>query len=296
MTNYNILSVEKVIADDSGKLFIFNEYIDKFIEIPRIEFDDEIIVIAANPIDRRIADIDCLSVIGHYSDSYGPNTVYFIKPYKEESLTYYQNIMKEFYSDQQTWIPFLPENKLLIWSDIEGNSMIIFKDISFNKDWKPITHKFYVDRRNRMIESAISNGEEVCEEYIVDNLFIEVEEYRKDLTFIENNKSLDEYYTETYATERFDKVDNYSPKDIDEIWESEKLLLREMLYTIRITTYKNGKMYHQYEDIECITEDWPEDVNNLLTEYANKEQRNFGEKDFDVEVYKEGFIIYKFSS
>lgn len=51
-------------------------------------------------------------------------------------------------------------------------------------------------------------------------------------------------------------------------------------------------MYHQYEDIECITEDWPEDVYNLLTEYANKEQRNFGEKDFDVEVYKEGFIIY----
>ena len=138
MIHFNILKVEKAEPNEEGKVCIYNEYVKINIELPYPEIDKEIIVITANPIYRDLDEETGSTVTAIFSEAIGPRTAYFLRPYSQENFEYFKSLMSEFKSDRETWVPFLPEEKMLTWLGAEdGTEVNFFNNISFNEDWVP---------------------------------------------------------------------------------------------------------------------------------------------------------------
>ncbi len=219
MTHFNILKVEKAMPNDNGKVCVYNEYLKQTIELPYPEFDREIIVITANPIYRELDEETMSVVTGIYSEAIGPRTSYFLRPFSQEKFDYFKSLMSEFKSDKETWVPFLPEEKILTWLGADDETEIrFFKNISFNEDWIPVSHMPYVNRVREKIENAIMNEINVnMEEYIDYNEF-DIKKFQRDDSLAFDDPCLDEFEDEALNVEFFGKegLDNIND-DRDDI-------------------------------------------------------------------------------
>lgn len=219
MINFNILKVEKVVPNKEGKVCVYNEYLKQDIELPYPEFNKEIIIITANPIYRDL-DEDTMSVVtAIYSEAIGPRTFYFLRPFSQEKFDYFNSLMSQFKSDKESWVPFIPEEKMLTWLGAEdGTEINFFKNISFNEDWVPVTHFPYVNSIRQKIGEAIQNeGFYNLEEYI-DYMDFDIDKFQRDDSLAFDDSCLDNFEDEAFNVEFFGKegLDNIND-DRDDI-------------------------------------------------------------------------------
>lgn len=206
MINFNILKVEKAIPDDEGKVCVYNEYLKQDIELPYPEFDKEIIVITANPIYRDLDEETMSVVTAIYSEAIGPRTVYFLRSFAQEKFDYFKSLMSAFKSDKDTWIPFLPEEKMLTWIGADDETEIhFFKNISFSEDWIPVSHMPYVNRVREKIEQAIMNDGNVNQEEYIDYNNFDIDKFQRDDSLAFDDPCLDEFEDEAFNVEFFGK-------------------------------------------------------------------------------------------
>lgn len=206
MINFNILKVEKAIPDDEGKVCVYNEYLKQDIELPYPEFDKEIIVITANPIYRDLDEETMSVVTAIYSEAIGPRTVYFLRSFAQEKFDYFKSLMSAFKSDKDTWIPFLPEEKMLTWIGADDETEIhFFKNISFSEDWISVSHMPYVNRVREKIEQAIMNDGNVNQEEYIDYNDFDIDKFQRDDSLAFDDPCLDEFEDEAFNVEFFGK-------------------------------------------------------------------------------------------
>lgn len=207
MIHFNILKVEKAEPNIKGKVCVYNEYLKQDIELPYPEFDKEIIVITANPIYRDL-DEDTMSVVtAIYSEAIGPRTVYFLRPFAQEKFDYFKSLMSAFKSDKDTWVPFLPEEKMLTWIGADDETEIhFFKNICFREDWIPVSHMPYVNRVREKIEQAIMNDGNVNQEEYIDYNDFDIDKFQRDDSLAFDDPCLDEFEDEAFNVEFFGKA------------------------------------------------------------------------------------------
>ena len=219
MIHFNILKVEKAEPNEEGKVCIYNEYVKINIELPYPEIDKEIIVITANPIYRDLDEETGSTVTAIFSEAIGPRTAYFLRPYSQKNFEYFKSLMSEFKSDRETWVPFLPEEKMLTWLGAEdGTEVNFFKNISFNEDWVPVTHAPYVNNVREKIGQAIENeGFYNMEEYI-DYMDFDIDKFQRDDSLAFDDSCLDNFEDEAFNVEFFgeENLDNIND-DRDDI-------------------------------------------------------------------------------
>ena len=219
MINFNILEVEKVIPNKEGKVCVYNEYLKQNIELPYPEFDKEILVITANPIYRDLDEETMSVVTAIYSDAIGPRTVYFLRPFTQKEFDYFKSLMSEFKNDKETWIPFLPEEKMLTWLGSEdGTEINFFKNISFNDGWIPVSHKPYVDSVREKVEETITNDGFCNQEEYIDYMDFDINKFQRDDSLVFDDPCLDEFEDEVFNVEFFggEDLDNIND-DRDDI-------------------------------------------------------------------------------
>lgn len=206
MINFNILKIEKAEPNIKGKVSVYNEYLKQDIELPYPEIDKEIIVITANPIYRDL-DEDTMSVVtAIYSEAIGPRTVYFLRPFTQEKFDYFKSLMSAFKSDKETWVPFIPEEKMLTWLGSEdGTEINFFKNISFCEGWIPVSHLPYVNSVREKIEQAIMNDGNVNQEEYIDYNDFDIDKFQRDDSLAFDDPCLDEFEDEAFNVEFFGK-------------------------------------------------------------------------------------------
>lgn len=218
MKRFKILDVKHILMNDNGNVTIYNSLLNKEIVLPYPEFCSECILIIANPIDLVLSDAD--DVVGQFSLKENCRTCYFLKPYSESDYNYWKRL-----SQNDEWIPFFPEQKEIIYAK-NGNLITFYKDISFNKKWQPISHALYVRR---------THAEHPDE---LDYMDIDVAKYKElNLEEYELNNAEDNF--DVYASEFFGEIEENECQD--ECWACAKLLQKEMLFIIQITTQIEGK-------------------------------------------------------
>ena len=210
MTNFNILKVEKVTPNSDGKVCLYSECLKQKIELPYPEFDKEIIVITANPIYRDLDEETMSVVTALYSEAIGPRTAYFLRPFSDNDFDYYTSRMEEFKSNHETWVPFFPEEKSLAWlgtNDDKGLEINIFKNISFCKDWVPVSHAPYVNRVREKIYHAIMNDDYFTTEDYIDFNGFDIAKFERDDSLAFDSPCMDDFSDETYNMEFFGSED-----------------------------------------------------------------------------------------
>ena len=206
MTNFNILKVEKVIPNEEGKVCVYNEYLKQNIELPYPEFDKEIIVITANPIYRDLDEETMSIVTAIYSEAIGPRTVYFLRPYNQEKFDYFKSLMSDFKSDKETWVPFIPEEKMLTWlGSKDGTEINFFKNINFNADWIPVSHMPYVNNVLKKIGEAITNDGFYNQEEYIYYMDFDIDKFQRDDSLAFDDPYLDKFEDEAFNVEFFGK-------------------------------------------------------------------------------------------
>ena len=264
------MDVHKVKAQDSGRVVVYDKRLNKNIELPYPEFNIDCIIIVANPIDLSFDDNG--EIIGLYSSKENSRSCYFVKPYTKENLDYWTHLSEE----DDDWVPFFPEQKELNCCD-SGIIVSYYKDITFNKDWTPISHALYVNRINAQRSDDLDYLDLDIDRYEV----IDVDDY-------ESNESIDGY--DVYATEFFGEFEEDDCED--ECWACAKLLQKEMFYEVHVTTVKEGQKYKYTREVFG----W--DVNDVLDialqSVAQAEQRNLYPSDIEsIEVIQDGTIVFK---
>lgn len=271
MKRFKILRVDKITTQESGKVVIPNSRLNKSIELPYPEFSANCILVVANPIDLSFDESGI--IVGQFSSVENLRTCYFIKPYTINDLNYWQYIWEK----EEDWIPFFPEQKELNYLD-SGEIISFYKDISFNENWTPISHALYVNRVNAQ------------RSYNLDDMDVDVDRFEEvSIEEYENNDSNEGY--DVYATELFGEFEEDCCED--ECWACAKLLQKEMLYEVHLSTVIDGRQYRDYKR-EVFGWDVIDAINLMLQSVANAEQRNLHPEDVSViEVFQDGTIVYK---
>lgn len=218
MKRFKIINFKHLKPNEGGKVPVFIPLLNKEIVLPYPEFCTQCILITANPIDLVVSENG--AVVGEYSDKENLRTCYFLKPYSEGDY-YWKNRSL----DNEYWIPFFPEQKEVIYAE-DGNFFSFFKDISFNNNWQPISHALYVNRVQIAHSEELDYMDINVDKYVV----VDSDEY-------EQSSTEDNY--DVYATEFFGEIED--DECYDEVWECAKLLQKEMLFLIEITTEEEGK-------------------------------------------------------
>lgn len=217
MLHFNILKVEKAEPNEEGKVCIYNEYAKQYIELPYPEIDREVILITANSILREL-DVETMSVVtANYSEIIGDGTVYFLRPFSQEDFEYFEYLMTHFKSDKETWVPFLPEEKELIWMRPSDGMLISFlKNIRFNDSWIPVSHMPYVERINEEVQQALEEEEGYLEEEgdldmedYIDFMDYDIEVFKRDDSVSDNTPLMKKISSEVFNHEFFGD-DEYS--------------------------------------------------------------------------------------
>ncbi len=250
MKRFKIIDIKHIRTIDDGRVPIVNSLLKKDIILPYPEFCSECILIVANPIDLTLSENG--EVVGEFYAKENNRTCYFLKPYTENDYNYW----KRFSQDNDYWLPFFPEQKEIIYAE-DGHLLSFYKDISFNKNWQPISHALYISRIRAEQSDELDFMDLVVEKYIE----IDVDEY-------EFNNSEDSY--DVYATEFFGEIEEDECQD--EMWECAKLLQKEMLYIIQVTT-QTGELREDH-----IREVLGLDVKDALDQVFQEE----GKIDFSV--------------
>lgn len=226
MKHFKILEVRHVLTNDRGNVPIHNSLLNKEIVLPYPEFCSECILIIANPIDLALSEAG--DVVGELSMKENTRTCYFLKPYSESNYNYWKSI-----SHNEDWVPFFPEQKEIIYAE-DGKLLSFYKDVSFNKNWQPISHALYVRR------IFAEHPDEL------DYMDTDVEKFEEiDLEEYELNNSKDNY--DVYATEFFGEIEENECQD--ECWACAKLLQKEMLFIVQVTTQIEGKRVEHYREV-----------------------------------------------
>lgn len=255
MKRFKILEVEHIITNDKERVIVYNAFLNKDIMLPYPEFCTDCIIIRANPIDLYLSE-DGL-IIGEYNIKENARTCYFIKPYSESAFKYWKSISQS----KDDWSPFFPEQKEIVYAE-DGNLISFYKDISFNKNWQPVSHVLYVRRIHEEHPGELDYMNVEVNRYVE----ISLEEY-------EYNSVNDEY--DAYATEYFGEIEDDDCQD--ECWECAKLLQKEMLFIIQITTLKEEKRHDYIREVLGL------DVNDALDQvFQGDEKINFS----DVTSYR----------
>lgn len=214
MKRFKILDVKHLRTDSNERVAVYSPLLNKDIILPHPEFREECILVIANPIDLSLSEER--AVVGELSMKENARTCYFIKPYLENDYQYWKSLSQE----EDDWIPFFPEQKEILYTE-DGNIISFYKDISFNKNWQPISHALYVRRIDEEHFGELDYMDVNVDCYVE----IDVEKY-------EYNNANDNY--DVYATECFGEIEEDECQD--EVWECAKLLQKEMLFIIQITT------------------------------------------------------------
>lgn len=226
MKRFKILDIKHIKTNDSGMVPILHSMLNKEVVLPYPEFSSECILIIANPIDLLLSEAD--NVVGKLSMKENVRTCYFLKPYSENEYNYFKEL-----SQDDEWVPFFPEQKKIIYAE-DGNLLSFYKDVSFNKNWQPISHALYVRR------IQLEHPDEL------DYMDIDVAKYEEiDLEEYELNNAEDNF--DVYASEYFGDVEENECQD--ECWECAKLLQKEMLFIIQVTTQIEGKLEEHYREV-----------------------------------------------
>lgn len=227
MKHFKILGIKYIKINDSERITVFNPLLNKEIALPYPEFCTDCILIIANPIDLSLSEEEL--IIGEYSLKENARTCYFLKPYSEKDYSYWNSMLQ----DEDDWMPFFPEQKRIVFAE-NGNLISFYKDISFNKHWQPISHALYVRRIYEEHQDELDYMDVEVNKYVE----IDVEEY-------EFNCSDDNY--DTYATEFFGEIEDNECQD--ECWACAKLLQKEMLFVIHVTTQKEGNRREHIREV-----------------------------------------------
>lgn len=226
MKRFKILDVKPILTNDKGNVAVYNSLLNKEIVLPYPEFCSECILIIANPIDLYQSESG--DVVGNFSTKENVRTCYFLRPYSESDYNYWKML-----SQNEEWIPFFPEQKEIIYAE-EGNLLSFYKHISFNKNWQPISHALYVRRTHA------EHPEEL------DYMDIDVAKYEEiDLEEYELKNAEDNF--DVYASEYFGEIEENECQD--ECWACAKLLQKELLFIILITTQIAGKREEHYREV-----------------------------------------------
>lgn len=271
MKRFKILDVLVLRADTNSRILVYSPVLTKNIILPYPEFNSDCIVVVANPIDLRIEDNG--EVVGSYSCMENRRTCYFIKPYTKDALRYWQTLKEE----DDDWIPFFPEQKEINY--FEGDStMSFYKDISFNKDWTPISHALYVNRENAANVDNIDYLDLDIDKYQI----IDVEEY-------EFNSLFEDVEYDVYAHESFGEIEEDECQD--EIWACAKLLQKEMYYIVDVVTLKDGNFFMQHTK-EVIGWNVDDALSLALESVAQSENRNLNQFDIGYcKIYHNGELV-----
>lgn len=255
MKRFKILDIKHILKNDKGNVTIYNYLLNKEIVLPYPEFCSECILIIANPIDLMLAEED--NVVGEFCKKENIRTCYFLKPYTEDNYNYWKKLSQE----NDDWVPFFPEQKEILYAE-DGNLLSFYKDVSFNKNWQPISHALYVRR------IQLEHPDEL------DYMDIDVAKYEEiDLEEYELNNAEDNY--DVYASEYFGEIEENECQD--ECWACAKLLQKEMLFIIQVTTQIEGKQEEHYREVLGL------DLKDVLDQVFQEE----GEIDFsDVTSYR----------
>lgn len=205
MLHFNILKVEKAEPNEEGKVCIYNEYAKQYIELPYPEIDREVILITANPILREL-DVETMSVVtANYSELIGDGTVYFLRLFSQKDFEYFEYLMTHFKSDKETWVPFLPEEKELIWERPSDGMLISFlKNIRFNDSWIPVSHMPYVERINEKVQQALEEEEGYLDtEDYIDFMDYDIEVFKRDDSVSDNITLMNKISSEVFNQESF---------------------------------------------------------------------------------------------
>lgn len=227
MKRFKILEVKHILMNDKRNVTIYNSLLNKEIVLPYPEFCSECILLIANPIDLVLSEED--KVVGEFSGIENARTCYFLKPYSKEYYNYWNKLSQT----NDYWVPFFPEQKEIIYAE-DGHLISFYKDVSFNKNWQPISHALYVRRAHA------EHSDEL------DYMDIDVAEYEEiDLEEYELNNAEDNF--DVYASEYFGEIEDNECQD--ECWACAKLLQKEMLFIIQVTTQIEGKREEHYREV-----------------------------------------------
>lgn len=227
MKRFKIINTKHISPNDKERVSVLIPCFNKEIILPYPEFCTDCILVIANPIDLSLSE-DGL-IIGEYSGQENTRTCYFLKPYSDNDYEYWKNLSQV----KDDWIPFFPEQKEIVYAE-DGNLISFYKDISFNKNWQPISHALYVRRIHEEHSDELDYMDVEVNRYIE----IGLEEY-------EYNSTDDNY--DAYAIEYFGEIEDDGCQD--ECWECAKLLQKEMLFIIQITTQKEEKRQDHVREV-----------------------------------------------
>lgn len=285
--NYKIIDVKHIKADDMGHVSIWCHRFNKLITLPYPEFSSDCIVLLANPIDVYISS--GYEYVGKYSIQENSRTTCFIYPYFKDKLEYWKRV----YEDMDDWNPFFPEQKEIIYVE-NGMGAHFYKHISFNKDWQPVSHKFYVERilteDPDNYYQEINRYEEIqIEDYEYNNKENDIDEDSYEFDFTDDFESRnfnitdekEEYNDmtsgyEVYAVEYFGDVEEN--ECLDECWACYRILEKEWLYLIKVSTQIDGHHFNDYIK-EVLGDSLDDALDQMFYYIANTEKRNLYPSD-----------------
>ncbi len=294
--NFKIIDVKHIKADDKGCVSIWCHRLNKLITLPYPEFCSDCIVLLSNPIDIYLSS--GYESIGKYSIQENSRTMCFIYPYSEDSFEYWKRVCE----DMDDWHPFFPEQKEVIYRE-NDISIHFYKHISFNKDWKPVSYKLYIERQLKENPDnyymKIDRYEEIEKQDYEYNYYIDEDDDGFDFNLVLQRIATDsnaedfrityegeEYNDATsgydvYAIEYYGDIDEN--KCQDECWACYRILEKECLYLIEVATKKEGHHFYDYSK-----EVWGDSVDDALDQMfcyiADTEKRKL--YPYDIIYYR----------